>query len=111
MKLLDSRMFLILLRELHLPFLGFADPHAFHSGNIVFMSIMINRMLLSLKRTATKGSDQDWGVSDNVLDPPSTLRIARDGARFSSLASHSQFGNGIPIPMEVIHSREERDHI
>ena len=113
-KLLDSRTCLILLRELHLPFLDFADPRAFHSGSNVFMSIMITRMLLSLKRTAAKDPDQCWGVSeetDSILDLPSTPRIVRGSVRFSSPVSHSKFGNGIPIPMEVIHIREERDHV
>jgi len=79
------------------------------------MSIMITRMLLSLKRTAAKGSDQGWGVSgesDSMLDLPSTPRIVRGSVRFSDAAmSHAQLGNGIPIPMEVIHVRDERYHV
>jgi len=78
------------------------------------MSIMITRMLLSLKRTAAKGSDQGWGVSgetDSILDLPSTPRIVRGSIRFSNHTSHDQLGNGIPIPMEVIHIRDERFHV
>ena len=93
------------------PFIGFANARVFHSGSNVFMSIMITRMLLSLKKTAAKGSDQGWGVSgetDSMLDLPSTPRIIRGSARFSSAISHAQVGNS--IPMEVIHVRDERYH-
>ena len=96
------------------PFVRFANPRAFHSGSNVFMSIMITRMLLSLKRTAAKGSDQGWGVSgesDSMLDLPSTPRIVRGSVRFSTTVSHAQLGNGISIPMEVIHIRDERYHV
>ena len=75
------------------------------------MSIMVTRMLLSLKRTAAKGCDQGWGASgesDSMLDLPSTPRIVRGSVRFSNAVSHTQFGNGISIPMEVIHIRDER---
>lgn len=93
------------------PFNRFANTRVFHSGSNVFMSIMITRMLLSLKRTAAKGSDQGWGVSgesDSMLDLPCSPRIVRGSLRFSNALSHAKIGNGIPIPMEVIHIRDER---
>lgn len=78
------------------------------------MSIMVTRMLLSLKRTAAKGSDQGWGASEkseSSLDLPSATGIVRGSVRFSNPKSHAQVGDGITIPMEIIHIRDERYHI
>jgi len=83
----------------------------FHSGNSVFVSIMVTRMLLSLKKSSDKEFFQNLGVDGNnegTLVPPSSLRIVHGSAGFSSPASRIQVGNVIPIPMEMIRNRDER---
>ena len=82
----------------------------FHSGNNTFVSIMITRMLLSLKRTAANTLDQGWGVGGNeesTLDLPSLLRTVHGAPRSSNPVSRAQPGSVFPIPMEIIHIRVE----
>jgi len=81
------------------------------SGNTVFVSIMTTRMLLSLKRTCIKDISNDWVLdvtTEGATDPPSTPRIVRGSTRFSNAISKVEIGNAIPIPMEIIHMRDER---
>ncbi|KAF9645360.1 hypothetical protein BDM02DRAFT_586096 [Thelephora ganbajun] len=83
------------------------------SGNNVFVSIMITRMLISLKKTSAKGLGQGWVLGekdDSILDPSGSLRVVRDGALSSSHTSHNQLDSVIPIHMEIIHIRGERFH-
>lgn len=78
------------------------------------MSIMVTRMMLSLKRTAVKGVDQDWELfekSGSMLEPPSTSRTVRGSIRFSDPVSHAKLGSVIPIPMEIIQIKDERHHV
>jgi len=84
------------------------------TGSNVFMSIMVTRMLLSLKRTSAQVPDQDWAVTGrsleslSTLDLPSTPGVIRGNVRFSD---PMHLGNVIPIPMEIIHVKDERHHV
>ena len=71
------------------------------------MSIMVTRMLLSLKRTSARDSDQGWGVSgrsESTLDPPTSPGVIHGSVRFSDPIP---LCNVVPISMEVIHVKDE----
>lgn len=79
-----------------------------HSGSNALVSIMITRMLLSLKRASVEGLGQSWGVDEreSALDPPTSLRALRGVTLY-----RAQVSNVIPIPMETIYARDEQCHI
>lgn len=84
------------------------------SGNTVFVSIMTTRMLLSLKRTCAEDISHGWVLDINTggtLDSPGTPRIIHGMARFSNATPRGEVRNVISIPMEVIHTTDERYHV
>jgi hypothetical protein len=88
--------------------------HVFYdSENNALVSIMITRMLLSLKRASAGGLGQSWGVDENedALDPPINPRMFRGVTHFSSSVYPDQVSNVIPIPMETIYTTDEQCHI
>lgn len=79
----------------------------------MLVSIMTTRMLLSLKRACAEDIRQGWvleGDTDETRDVPRTPRIIHGSPRFSHV-SKPQIGDTIPIPMEVIHTKDERCHV
>ena len=71
-------------------------------------------MLLSLKRTSSGGLIQSWDVDENnggVLESPISPRMVHGDAHFPNSVFRTKVGNAGPIPMEVIHIRDERCNI
>jgi hypothetical protein len=99
---------LIHLRELHSHRL--TDLHVFHSGNNALVSIMITRMLLSLRRASAGSLGQSWDVggTEGALDPLISPRMLRSVTHFSSSVYRDQVNSVIPIPMETIHTRDKQ---
>ena len=85
----------------------------FHSGNNVLVSIMITRMLLSLRRASAEDLSRSWGVDENgsSLAFPTSPRMLRGAKHFSSSAGRVQITSVIPIPLETIDTRDEQCHI
>lgn len=78
----------------------------------MFVSVMITRMLLSLKKVSAKGFGQGWDVEENnesTLDPPVSPRIICGNADFSNPLFRARVDS--IVPMEIIHIRDEESHM
>ncbi|KAF9784904.1 hypothetical protein BJ322DRAFT_1060138 [Thelephora terrestris] len=83
-------------------------------GYTVFVTIMTTRMLLSLKRTSPEDISDGWILdvtTESALEPPSTPQIVHGVNRFSNALSRAEVGKAVPIPLEVIHIRDERPDV
>jgi hypothetical protein len=75
---------------------------------------MITRMPLPLKRASAEGPGRGWDVDENecALDPPTTIpRILRGFTRFPRSVCCDQVDNDTSIPMETIHTWDEKHYI